>query len=313
MTYSIVARDPRTGELGVAVQSHYFSVGSVVTWARAGVGAVATQSMAEPSYGPLGLELISSGKSSEEALRALLAADQKSEFRQVAMVDSQGRVAVRTGAKCIPFAGHVTGEQFSCEANLMSNGTIWGAMKDAYIANANLPLAERLVAALEGGERAGGDIRGKQSAALLVVSPNTSPVNWTGRLVELRVEDHPDPVEELKRLLRLKRGYEWAERGDDLLTSQKFEESVDAFARARELAPEVEELSFWEGISLLESGRIREAGEVLRPLLEREDDRWVQVARSMRQAGMLNATDETLAKLSVHLLLHPPIKGKSGT
>ncbi|HZW56471.1 MAG TPA: DUF1028 domain-containing protein [Nitrososphaerales archaeon] len=296
MTYSIVARDPKTGELGVAVQSHYFSVGSVVTWARAGVGAVATQSMVEVSYGPLGLELMSSGKSAGEALDALLKADAKPEVRQVAMVDSRGSVAIHTGKKCIPFAGHVAGEQFSCEANLMSNDTIWGAMEKSYLAQGSLPLPERLVAALEAAEQAGGDIRGRQSAALLVVSPTVSPSYWSGRLVELRVEDHPEPVQELKRLLRLKRGYEWAERGEDFLSSGKFEESREAFARANQLAPEIDELRFWEGVSLLGSGRTNEAKAVLQPIFKK-DERWIQVTKSMKQIGMINAGEEVLAQL----------------
>src|SRR5579872_5442268 len=170
MTYSIVARDPRTGDLGVAVQSHYFSVGSVVTWARAGVGAIATQSMAEVSYGPMGLDLMASGKTAPDALKSLLQTDTRSDTRQVGMVDSQGNVGVHTGSRCIDFAGHVAGNQFSCQANLMSNDTIWGAMERGYRKRDDLELPERLLATLEAAEAAGGDARGKQSAALLVVS-----------------------------------------------------------------------------------------------------------------------------------------------
>jgi len=296
LTYSIVARDPVSGELGVAVQSHYFSVGSVVTWARAGVGAVATQSMAEVSYGPLGLELMSAGKSPDEALGALLRSDPKAESRQVAFVDSKGRVAAHTGKKCIPFAGHVLGDQYSCQANLMSNDTIWGAMDRSYKQNGNLPFAERLLATLEAAEAAGGDIRGKQSAAILIVSPELSPNYWSGKTLELRVEDHPEPLAELKRLIRIKRAYEWADKGDDLLSSGKVAESRDAFERAHGYAPEIDELEYWRGITLLGSGRVDEARVILYPLLKK-DHRWVQVSKSLTEVGMLggDALDELLS------------------
>ncbi len=296
LTYSIVARDPVSGELGVAVQSHYFSVGSVVTWARAGVGAVATQSMAEVSYGPLGLELMSAGKSPDEALGALLRSDPKAESRQVAFVDSKGRVAAHTGKKCIPFAGHVLGDQYSCQANLMSNDTIWGAMDRSYKQNGNLPFAERLLATLEAAEAAGGDIRGKQSAAILIVSPELSPNYWSGKTLELRVEDHPEPLAELKRLIRIKRAYEWADKGDDLLSSGKVAESRDAFERAHGYAPEIDELEYWRGITLLGSGRVDEARVILYPLLKK-DHRWIQVSKSLTEVGMLggDALDELLS------------------
>src|SRR5579875_2457803 len=182
MTFSIVARDKKTGQIGVAVQSHWFSVGSIVSWARAGVGAVATQAMVEVSYGPLGLELMASGKSARESLEALLKSDSKPERRQVAMIDGKGRVAVYTGGKCLPFAGHYEGDQFTCQANLMRNKTIWRAMAKSFTSNSSkLRFPERLIAALEAGEKAGGDIRGKQSAAILVVSPELSANYWSGR------------------------------------------------------------------------------------------------------------------------------------
>lgn len=289
MTYSIVARDRRTGELGVAVQSHYFSVGSVVTWARAGVGAVATQSIAEPSYGPLGLELMASGKSADEALKALLEADLKAESRQVAFVDSKGGVAAHTGSKCIPYAGHVLGEEYSCQSNLMSNNTIWGAMKRAYNENTSLSFAERLLSTLEAAEAAGGDIRGKQSAAMLIVSPQVSPNYWSGKVLELRVEDNPEPLKELKRLIRIKQAYDWADRGDDYLSSGKIQESRDAFEKAYRFAPEIDELKYWRGISLLGSGRAEEAKEILYALLKSEP-RWIQVSKSLKEIGMIDGS-----------------------
>jgi uncharacterized Ntn-hydrolase superfamily protein len=300
MTYSIVARDPNTGEIGVAVQSHYFSVGSVVTWARAGVGAVATQSMAEVSYGPLGLDLMAAGKSPEEALGALLKADSKFETRQVAMVDAKGRVAVHTGRKCIPYAGHIAGDQFTCEANLMSNDRIWRAMEKNYTKNSGLLFPERLVATLEAAEEAGGDIRGKQSAAILVVSPDLYPNYWQGRILELRVEDHTEPLPELKRLLRLRRGYEWAEKGDDFLSSGRFKESQDAFLKAQNYAPEIDELRYWEGISLLESGRANEATPILRAIFKK-DSRWIQTTKGLKEIGMINSDEGSLNVLFSNL------------
>lgn len=282
MTYSIVARDEKTGELGVAVQSHYFSVGSVVSWARAGVGAVATQSMAEISYGPLGLELMGSGKSAPEALEALLRTDGKPESRQVAMVDSKGRVAAHTGIKCIPFAGHVVGDGFSCQGNIMRSEKVWTSMHASFLRNGDLPLAERLVAALEAGEGAGGDIRGKQSAALLVVSADISPSYWPGRLIDLRVEDHPEPVPELKRLLRYQRGYDWASKGDDFLSSANYSDALEAYQRALDLVPEMDELKYWVGISLLTTDQKERGLNMLKEVFGK-DRNWIQVTKGILQ------------------------------
>ncbi|MDP9401379.1 MAG: DUF1028 domain-containing protein, partial [Actinomycetota bacterium] len=212
-TFSVVARDAATGALGVGVQSHWFSVGSVVSWARAGTGAVATQSVAEPAYGPHALELVAGGRSASEALTALLAADEAADVRQVAVVDAAGGVAVHTGDGCIPLAGHLRGEGFSCQANMMASAQVWEAMAAAYRDVADAPFAERLVATLDAGQAAGGDVRGEQSAALLVVPAAGEPA-WR-REVDLRVEDHPRPLAELRRLLVLHRAYGLATQGDE--------------------------------------------------------------------------------------------------
>ncbi|MCP4654108.1 MAG: DUF1028 domain-containing protein, partial [bacterium] len=201
-TYSIVARDPATGELGVAVQSHWFSVGTVVTWAEAGVGAVATQSFSEISYGPLGLELMKAGKTASEALAALTSVDPHANVRQVAMVDDDGNVAAHTGSACIAEAGHHLGDQYSTQANLMEKNTVWDAMAKAYETSPG-DLTDRLMAALEAAQAEGGDIRGMQSAAILVVPGTSAGAPWRERIVDLRVEDHPRPLEELKRLIRV--------------------------------------------------------------------------------------------------------------
>lgn len=267
-TYSIVARDPESGELGVAVQSHYFSVGSVVTWAEAGIGAVATQSMAKVDYGPEGLALMRRGLSAAQALGALVANDEGREVRQVAMVDARGAAAVHTGGRCIPEAGHLTGDGFSVQANLMASSSVWPAMKTAF-ESATGDLAERLVVALEAAEAAGGDIRGRQSAALLVVSGERSEKTWEGRLFDLRVEDHPEPLAELRRLLRLRRAYRHSDQAEELFVAGKEAEAAAAFAMALELAPEQVELRFWPAVALAAAGREEEAMPLFRETFAR--------------------------------------------
>ena len=199
-TFSIVARDSESGRMGVAVQSHWFSVGSTVTWAEAGVGAVATQALVEVSHGPLGLDLMRGGRSATEALRALLAADEGRAVRQVAMVDANGEVAVHTGERCIADAGHVAGETFSAQANMMVTADVWPAMTDAYERSRG-DFAERMLEALEAGQTAGGDVRGRQSAAILIVEGESTGCPWVDTTMDLRVEDHAKPIKELRRLV----------------------------------------------------------------------------------------------------------------
>jgi uncharacterized Ntn-hydrolase superfamily protein len=261
-TYSIVARDEATGELGVAVQSHWFSVGSVVSWAQPGVGAVATQSIAEVSYGPRALERLARGQGAREALSGLIAEDEQSNVRQVAVVDASGEVAVHTGADCIPFAGHETGDGFSCQANLMASEAVWPAMAQAYRA-AEGDLAGRMLAALDAAEAAGGDVRGRQSAALVVVGSEGEP--WRKRF-DLRVEDHADPLGELRRVLDAARAYELAEQGDTLVGEGRHAEAGERYEQALALAPENDELLLFAGIAAAQSGdmdaglaRIRQA------------------------------------------------------
>jgi uncharacterized Ntn-hydrolase superfamily protein len=249
-TYSIVARDPNTGELGAAVQSHWFSVGSVVNRGRSGVGAVCTQSLAEPAYAPRLLDRMAAGEAPAPALVAELAADEQREYRQVAAVSAVGEVAVHTGLRCMDFAGDVQGEQFSCQANLMSSDRVWGAMAEAFSA-ATGPLARRMFAALEAGEAAGGDVRGRQSAALVVAPAAGEP--WQ-LAVDLRVEDHEDPLAELGRLLDVHEAYALASDGDDLMGEGRHDEAGDRFRRAAVLAPGNHELLFWAGMALAHAG-----------------------------------------------------------
>jgi uncharacterized Ntn-hydrolase superfamily protein len=255
MTYSIVARDADTGEFGVAVQSHWFSVGPIVPWAAPGVGAVATQSIAEPAYGPRALDLLRGGASAGDALAGLLAADPDSTTRQVAVVDAAGRVAAHTGASCIAHAGHVTGNGVSCQANIMVSPAVWPAMLDAYSAAAG-PLAQRLLAALDAAEAQGGDARGRQSAALLVVPATGEPWATT---VSLRVEDHAEPLVELRRLLALHTAYGLADEADSLSGAGRHDEAATLYRRAGELAPGNHELRFWAGLGKAQGGDL-EAG-----------------------------------------------------
>jgi len=295
-TYSIVARDPSTGELGVAVQSHYFSVGPVVPWAEAGVGAVATQSLVLVDYGPNGLDLMRKGLTAREALDSLLKADAHHEGRQVAMVDARGNVAAFTGPSCIPDAGDVQGEQFSCQANLMANDKVWPAMKAAYEKSQG-DLAERLMAALEAAEKAGGDIRGRQSAAMLVVKGQASGKPWNDVVVNLRVEDHEQPLVELRRLLQLRRAYNLEDQGDNFTVEKKSAEAARAYAEAMKLAPDVVELQFWAAVTMYTNDRKPEALALFKKVFAREA-RWVPLVPRLAKVGLFPDDPKALAEVA---------------
>lgn len=294
-TYSIVARDPKTGEMGVAVQSHWFSTGSMVTWAEPGVGAIATQSMVEVSYGPKGLEKLRNGKTAPEALKALLELDEGREVRQVAMVDAKGNVGVHTGSRCIAEAGHQSGSQFSVQANMMLKNTVWSAMAKAY-ENTTGDLADRLMAALDAAQAEGGDIRGKQSAAMLVVSGEASDQPWTGILVDLRVEDHPEPLIELRRLLNIQRAYQSMNRGDELLSEGKNLEAFDAYNKAALLAPHLDELPFWQAVTLADTGKVEEALPIFKQVFKSNPD-WATLLERLPKAGLFKNDPELLKKI----------------
>jgi uncharacterized Ntn-hydrolase superfamily protein len=249
-TYSIVALDPATGELGAAVQSHWFSVGSLCTWARPGIGAVATQSVVEPAHGPNALDRLADGEAAHDALRDLIAADPLGSVRQVGVVDKDGNVAVHTGADCIPCAGDAIGPHWTCQANMMARDTVPAAMSAAF-EHADGDLADRLLTALDAAEGEGGDVRGRQSAAMIVVPPEGAA--WQTR-IDLRVEDHDDPIGELKRLVGLGRAYELAGQGDALMAADQPVEAGALYRRAAELAPDSDELLFWAGLALAHSG-----------------------------------------------------------
>ncbi len=262
-TYSIVARDGETGQMGVAVQSHWFDVASVVPWAEAGVGAVATQSLAEISYGPMGLDLMRSGKGASEALEALLAVDPAANVRQVAMIDADGFAAQHTGESCIAVVGsaastNAAGDAWACQANMMHEGGVAAAMSDAFNASAGEPLSERMMRALEAAQGAGGDVRGRQSASILVVSGERG-AGWRGREIDLRVADHPQPLAELRRLLDLHAAYEEMNAGDRALEHDDLPAALAHYRRAQELNPTNVEMSFWTGVTLAGNGRVDES------------------------------------------------------
>jgi uncharacterized Ntn-hydrolase superfamily protein len=283
-TYSIVARDPASGEMGVAVQSHYFSVGPVVPWAESGVGAVATQSLVLVDYGPNGLGLMREGMTAQQALDSLVKADAHNEGRQVAMVDAKGNAAGYTGPRCIPDAGHQTGKGYSVQANLMANATVWPAMAAAY-EKAQGDLAERMMQALEAGQKAGGDIRGKQSAAMLVVRAKPSGKWWNDRVIDLRVEDSADPLGELRRLIRLRRAYNHEDAGDNAIAEKKTDVALREYAEAAKLAPDVVELRFWAAVSMYTSGHEKEALAEFKEVFSRER-RWVDLIPRLAKVGL---------------------------
>ena len=284
-TYSIVARDPDTGELGVAVQSHWFSVGPIVAWAEAGVGAVATQSFVDPSYGKNGLELMRGGKSAPDTLKELLAKDEGREVRQVAMIDAQGRVDAYTGKNDIQAAGHIVGKNFSVQANLMLNDKVWPAMARAF-ESAKGDLADRMLAALDAAQAAGGDIRGKQSAALLVVTGKPTGMAWKDRTFDLRVDDSAEPLVELRRLVKLQRAYSHMNAGDLAVEKKDNEGALREYGAAEKLVPDNAEMIYWHAVALVNMGRVDESLPLFRRVFAM-DKNWITLTPRLPKSGLL--------------------------
>jgi uncharacterized Ntn-hydrolase superfamily protein len=294
-TFSIVARDAETGQLGVAVQSHWFSVGSMVSWAAPGVGVVATQSLVDPAYGPQGLYLMGEGRSPEQALAALIAADPHPEGRQVAMVDAQGRVAAYTGDHSIREFCHITGDGYSVQANLMGPSTICTAMSRAYEA-AEGDLAARLMAALNAAQAEGGDIRGQQSAALLVVSGDATLPAWGGRVFDLRVEDHRRPLQEMTRLLALARAYNEMNAGDAAMTANDMAAARQHYAAAMALAPDNHEMVFWTAATLAAAGDVEAALPLFRRAF-RMHPPWRELVQRLPASGLMPDDPALMARI----------------
>jgi len=284
-TYSIVARDPATGEMGVAVQSHWFSVGQLVTWAEAGVGAVATQSFVDPSYGKLGLDLMRAGRSAPDTLKSLVAGDDGRDVRQVAMIDTQGRVAAHTGAKCIDAAGHHVGKDYSVQANMMLNERVWPAMSRAFEETKG-DLAERMMAALEAAQAVGGDIRGKQSAAIVVVSGKSTGRPWADKTFDLRVDDHAEPLRELRRLITLQRAYNHMNAGDAAVERKDNAGALREYSAAGKLVPDNLEMAYWHAVALVGMNRTDEALPIFQRVFA-ADPNWRTLTPRLVKSGIL--------------------------
>jgi uncharacterized Ntn-hydrolase superfamily protein len=295
-TFSIVARDPKTGEMAVAVQSHWFSVGTSVSWAEAGVGVVATQSFTNKSFGPRGLALLKSGKTAQQALDELLAADEGRDVRQVAILDNQGHVATHTGKKCVDMAGQQQGAQFSVQANMMLTATVPAAMAKAYEANAALPLAERVLAALDAAQAAGGDIRGRQSAALVVVRGTATEGPWADRLVDLRVDDSAAPLVELRRLLKLHRAYDHMNAGDLAVEKNDMPKAIAEYQAAEKMFPQNLEMQYWHAITLANKQQLPAALKLLGPIF-RQEPNWRILTERLPKVGLLTVSPAELKQI----------------
>ncbi len=294
-TFSIVARDTETGEMGVAVQSHWFSVGSIVAWGEAGVGVIATQSFVNPSFGQRGLELLKQGKTAQEVVDILIASDEGRDVRQLAIVDSKGNSASYTGSKCISEAGNIAGDNYSVQANMMLNNTVWGAMSKAF-ENLTGPLAERLITALEAAQNEGGDIRGKQSACLLVVRGTPTGNIWEDRLIDLRVEDNPNPTIELKRLLRLHRAYDHMNAGDLAVEKNDMKLAMDEYNTAMKMFPENLEMKYWTAVSLANTGDVEKSLPMFKEIFEK-DNNWKELTKRLIPVGLLIVDEKILEEI----------------
>lgn len=303
-TYSIVAIDPQTGDMGVAVQSHWFATGTIVIWGEAGIGVVATQSFVNPAFGPEGLSLMKKGIGARKALKQLIEGDEGRDFRQLALLDATGEAAAYTGAKCIEAAGHKEGKGFSVQANLMDNPRVWPAMEAAFQKSAGLPLAERLLLTLEAAEAAGGDIRGKQSAALLVVSAKNTGQSWVDRKVDLRIDDHPTPLVELRRLLKLHQAYGHMNAGDLAVEKGDMQKARQEYGAAEALFPQNLEMQYWHAIALANAGELPAALPIFRKIFAM-DPNWKTLTPRLTKNGML-----TVSEADLNAILQLPAKRK---
>jgi uncharacterized Ntn-hydrolase superfamily protein len=294
-TFSIVARDTITGELGVAVQTHWFAVGTRVSWAEAGVGAIATQSFTNVSFGPRGLTLLKQGMTAQEVLKQLIDSDESREVRQVGIVDRKGNVASWTGKNCIREAGHLVGDNFSVQANMMLTEEVWPAMAEKFQKTEG-HLAERLLAALEAGQAAGGDIRGRQSAALIVVDGKVSGNSWEGRSVDLRVDDHENPIAELRRLLQVSRAYQHMKNGDQAMEKKDFKNANREYESAQKLMPENPEMKFWQAVSLANAGMLGESLPIFKSVFIQDKNWWVLTKR-LPESGVLKVSEAELEQI----------------
>jgi uncharacterized Ntn-hydrolase superfamily protein len=295
-TFSIVAYDQQSGQIGVAVQSHWFSVGSVVSWAEAGVGAVATQSLLNVSFGPRALESLKKGYSPQKTVEELVNADEGRDFRQLAVIDEKGRVATHTGEKCIADAGYIIGKNYSVQANMMLNKEVVPAMSKAFEQSSG-PLAERMVAALQAAQKAGGDIRGQQSAAIIIVRVKSTGKLWEDRLIDLRVEDHPNAVKELARILAVFRAYEHMNKGDLAIEKGDEKTAMQEYAAAEKMFPNNTEMKFWHAVALVNIGKVDLALPIFKKIFA-EDKNYIELTRRIVSNGLLKADEATLQNIT---------------
>lgn len=295
-TFSIVARDPITGEMAVGVQSHWFSVGTIVSWGKSGVGVVATQSFVNPAYGPNGIQLMEEGKTAGQALDLLVSKDEGKEVRQVAMIDVNGNSAAFTGKKCISSAGHYAGNNFSVQANMMLNDAVVPAMKKAFEDYGNLPLAERVLKVLQAAQQAGGDIRGKQSAVLIVVGAEKVKEPWMDKLVDLRVDDHPEPLKELERLLTVHKAYQHMNNGDLAVEHNDMKKALEEYGAAVKLFPENLEMKYWTAIAMANKQQLEASLPIFKEIFA-EDENWRELTRRLPKSGLLELSEEDIEKI----------------
>ncbi|MET6991712.1 DUF1028 domain-containing protein [Sediminicola arcticus] len=292
-TFSIVARDATTGDMAVGVQSHWFSVGTSVSWGQSGVGVVATQSFTNPAYGQNGIQLMKEGQNADEALKVLVAQDEGRDFRQVAFLDTNGKASAFTGEKCIASAHHMVGDNFAVQANMMLNDEVVPAMAKAFEENSELPLAERVVKVLLAAQAAGGDIRGKQSAAILVVGAKAVEHPWEDKKVDLRVDDHSKPLQELGRLLEVHRAYEYMNQGDLAVERNDMDAALVAYGTAENLFPDNLEMKYWKAIALANNNRLKESLPIFKIVFEK-DTNWRELTKRLPKSGLLNLTSAEL-------------------
>jgi uncharacterized Ntn-hydrolase superfamily protein len=294
-TYSIVARDEESGEIGVGVQSHYFNV-SVVAWGEAGVGVVATQSFVNKSFGLRGLELLKRGKTPKEALDLLISEDEGRKMRQVSIMDAKGNVATHTGLKCIKYAGHKIGNNYSVQANMMLSEKVWPLMAEAFEENEKLPLAERIIKSLKAAELVGGDIRGKQSANLVIYRGEISEEKWEDPLIDLRVDDHEEPLKELERLLTLYRAYEQGDKGDQAVEEGDIEAALNHYKEGMEMIPDNLEMKYWTAVMLANNNKVEEALGLFSEVFA-EDSNWRILTERLPEVDILKVREDELHKI----------------
>ncbi len=294
-TYSIVARDERTGEIGAGVQSHWFSVGTVVPWALAGVGAVVTQSFTNPAFGPQGLELLCEGVTPKKAVETMVEEDEGRDFRQLAVIDPQGRTDAYTGKRCVAQAGHIFGKNYSVQANMMLSDRVWGDMADTFVSSEG-PLAERIMLTLEAAEAAGGDVRGRQSAAIVVVREKSTGSIWKDRLVDLRVDDNAEPLKEMRRLLKVHRAYESMNTGDAAMEEGDTNAALRHYSEAEALFPENEEMVFWHAVGLANNGCFEESVPLFNKVFARNGN-WKIIVPRLVPSGLLKLDQRQVRRL----------------